>query len=683
MGKKSDNIKKALEENKEVIFSCRTKDVSNSKYKPRVYFTCHPDDFELYSEKVFNDIIKAFDCAIYYTDDMAVALKNENNIVDLMHMNLFIIPITFRLLTKKSRAFSCDLHFAIENKIPVLPIIMEPDLDELYSKPDKFGDMQYIDACNRDMTTISYEEKLKNYLKECLISDDTFNQVRNAFSDYFFLSYRKKDRKYANELIKLIHKNPECLDIAIWYDEFLTPGENFKTNIDVVLQKSSLFLLLVTPSILENPNFVMSQEYPAAQKAKKTILPVEMESTNRYKLGQSYDNLPKCIDGHNHTDLRKGILGFFEGATRHKTIDESEHNYIIGLAYLYGIDVERNFERALELIENAAEHYNPNAMDKMYNIYTNVVEYSNGKKIRVNYEKALYWAKKLEEYASVHYGQNDDRIVKAKKNLAKAFYNLNEKQKFYDITYEIYQYYLKREGEHSINTLDANISFATAMAECGKYDVAIKNLKKAYAYGRKAFGDNNSTVINTLNNLALALSEKGKYKEAIEKQKEAYLLYSEVLGSEHVFTLCSFANIAYIYRKTGDIQEAHKIIFEAYEKFEKALGEKHHKTIRVLHNLASSYEDLGDYKEAIRLYEKTYRLFGKIYGYENPNTLKAYKSLVSLQIKMTRSKTEFFLLIMKLLWKVESAIEYETVIKMADEKIPGISGIYNKIYHKI
>ena len=156
-----------------------------------------------------------------------------------------------------------------------------------------------------------------------------------------------------------------------------------------------------------------------------------------------------------------------------------------------------------------------------------------------------------------------------------------------------------------------------------------------------------------------------------------------MLGSEHVFTLCSFANIAYIYRKTGDIQEAHKIIFEAYEKFEKALGEKHHKTIRVLHNLASSYEDLGDYKEAIRLYEKTYRLFGKIYGYENPNTLKAYKSLVSLQIKMTRSKTEFFLLIMKLLWKVESAIEYETVIKMADEKIPGISGIYNKIYHKI
>ena len=44
--------------------------------------------------------------------------------------------------------------------------------------------------------------------------------TRHAFDAYIFLSYRKKDRRYANELMRLIHNNPECRDIAIWFDEF-------------------------------------------------------------------------------------------------------------------------------------------------------------------------------------------------------------------------------------------------------------------------------------------------------------------------------------------------------------------------------------------------------------------------------------------------------------------------------
>ena len=64
-------------------------------------------------------------------------------------------------------------------------------------------------------------------------------RVRAAFDAYIFLSYRKKDRKYANELMRLIHSNPECRDIAIWFDEFLTPGESFKENIEKILDRSS------------------------------------------------------------------------------------------------------------------------------------------------------------------------------------------------------------------------------------------------------------------------------------------------------------------------------------------------------------------------------------------------------------------------------------------------------------
>ena len=77
--------------------------------------------------------------------------------------------------------------------------------------------------------------------------------------------------------MKLIHKNPQCRDIAIWYDEFLTPGESFNQEIEKALEKSELFTLLVTPNLINEENYIHSVEYPMAQSAKKQILPVEME----------------------------------------------------------------------------------------------------------------------------------------------------------------------------------------------------------------------------------------------------------------------------------------------------------------------------------------------------------------------------------------------------------------------
>ena len=70
-----------------------------------------------------------------------------------------------------------------------------------------------------------------------LVSDEMAEKVRAAFDAYIFLSYRKKDRKYANELMRLIHKNDFCRDIAIWYDEYLVPGEDFNNAITEALKR--------------------------------------------------------------------------------------------------------------------------------------------------------------------------------------------------------------------------------------------------------------------------------------------------------------------------------------------------------------------------------------------------------------------------------------------------------------
>ena len=212
----------------------KTKGNVSPQGKRRVYFTCHPDDYDRFFDRISTDILKFSDCAIWFTAD-----DNYEDIdTDLGQMNLFIIPITTKLLTKPCRTINIDVPFALEKHIPILPLMQEGGLDELFTR--YFGDLQYLDPNSHDITAISYEDKLKKYLNSVLVSDEMAEKVRAAFDAYIFLSYRKKDRKYANELMRLIHKNDFCRDIAIWYDEFLVPGEDFNDAISDALKKSDL-----------------------------------------------------------------------------------------------------------------------------------------------------------------------------------------------------------------------------------------------------------------------------------------------------------------------------------------------------------------------------------------------------------------------------------------------------------
>ena len=317
----------------------KTKGNANPKGKARVYFTCHPDDFNLYFDQVCEYIFKSHDCAIYYTEDMSAQFDEADKATDLESNNLFVVPVTFKLLSTETRAMD-DVRFAMDKHIPVLPLMMENGLDSSYSHPDKFGELQYLAPFTNDDTAVSFEEKLKKYLESVLVSDKMAKRVRAAFDAYIFLSYRKKDRKYANQLMRIIHSKPECRDIAIWYDEFLTPGESFRENIDKILADSKLFTLLVTPNLLEDHNFVMDNEYPAAIKSGISIIPAEMEDTDHNTLAEKYENLPEIANPYDDEAFRNRLVDTLSSLAIKSNDTDPEHNFLIGLAYLDGIDVE-------------------------------------------------------------------------------------------------------------------------------------------------------------------------------------------------------------------------------------------------------------------------------------------------------------------------------------------------------
>lgn len=354
-------------------FQFVTKPNQNPRDLQKVYFTSHPDDFDNTFDEIKKEIFSRQNVAIWYLEPGVKPEDVEDYELQLGLMNLFVVPVTAKLLTTSNRAMDTEVPFALEKHIPVLPLLQEDGLDALYSQ--KFGDLQYLDKNNIDPTAIPYEEKLTKYLESIIIGDELAQQIRDAFDAYIFLSYRKKDRAYAQELMKLIHRNEFMRDIAIWYDEFLTPGENFNDAIKDALEKSDLFALTVTPNLLEmpdgKPNFVMDKEYPAAKEAKKPIFAAEMSATDKEELNSKFLNIPDPVLSSDRNQMKERLYQMIQKLALASNDKDPQHNFFIGLAYLNGIDIEKNPQIAEGLITDAAnQNYIP-AIKKLRSMYLN------------------------------------------------------------------------------------------------------------------------------------------------------------------------------------------------------------------------------------------------------------------------------------------------------------------------
>lgn len=523
------------------VFNFKTRGAQTAQGKQKVYFCAHPEDYEKYLEKISDEILNILEkennhnCAFFYLEDSSAA-RDEQFLFSLKEMNLLVMPVTTKLLTTENIALAIEFKYATKNGIPVLPLMMESELEDLFNA--KCGNLQFLDPNSRDTTAISYEEKLKKYLATILVGDELAQKIRNAFDAYIFLSYRKMDRQYAQELMKLIHKNDFCRDIAIWYDEFLTPGENFNDSIKAALEKSKLFALAVTPHLLEktrdkdgreHDNYIVTTEYPMAQKANKLILPAELVETDKAELASKFENFPECINSKDEPILSKALLNALEGIALRENDMYPEHNFFIGLAYLGGIDVEKDIERALELITSAAEAGLIEAMEKLVSIYR------NGTTGKIDIEKAIEWQQKV-----VFYKRNE-----AKKHLGnyiEALWNLGEysqESKEYSIAKEVYNEMLNASqasdnilsDSQSRRDLASSYTFLGDVHRCTKeYDEARELYEKAHAISQSIQQDGSKQSMADLSltyeRLGLIYQKKrnwDKAKEYFEKSLELTL----------------------------------------------------------------------------------------------------------------------------------------------------------------
>ena len=110
--------------------------------KPRVYFCCHPADQAAFLQPMAKELLAVVDCSVWYDPEPATPLSPEERSsreVDLIQMQLFVLPVTTRLLSGPSRAMEWEFPLAREQRIPVLPILQEPGLETLFNQ--KCGDL--------------------------------------------------------------------------------------------------------------------------------------------------------------------------------------------------------------------------------------------------------------------------------------------------------------------------------------------------------------------------------------------------------------------------------------------------------------------------------------------------------------------------------------------------------------
>jgi len=375
----------------------------NLQGKSRVYFCGHPSDYGSTLQQIARDILETPNCVIWYDGEPDARWEEESHFSDLSNMQLFVVPVTEPFLYEPNRAFSKELPFAVRQHIPLLPIIEDSELESVFE--EKCGRFQSLKKTVKGPEPLPYKERLRKYLSQTLIGDQLSQKVLNAFDAQIFLAYRKADRQYAHQFMRMVHECPRFRNVAIWYDEFLSTGENYTEEIDTAIQHSNVFAMVVTPNIVMQPhyNYVKENEYPAAAKQRKPVIPVEFLKTNSSALKKEYAGIPDCIPANGKDSLYAALESALVGIRLTEHIGRPERQFLLGLAYLGGIGLEKNLDYSLQYLSAAAEADFPEAMERLAGMY----RYGEG--VAPDLLTAVHWQSRLAWHYKNEYEKTGQR----------------------------------------------------------------------------------------------------------------------------------------------------------------------------------------------------------------------------------------------------------------------------------
>lgn len=361
-----------------------TKNNTSVNNRSKIYFCAHPLECDAFLRSISDEILNIVPGVAIWYDDYQ---KDISNTEELGQMQAFVVAVTSNFLTEPNIGLD-NFRYAITHGIPVLPLMQEPGLVERFS--EVCGNIQFLDKFSKDATEIAYEIKLDRFLKTHIVEQRLIEQLRNAFCAFVFMSYRKKNRKDAQNIMRRLHSYEKFKDIGFWYDEFLVAGEPFDEIIKSAIEDSHLVAFAVTPDFLEEGNYIQKEpdgEYLYAKSKDKTLIPIEIFNTDKELLHRRYRGMPNCVNS-TLEELKKEFEQQLDRLSIVHKPDDALHTYMLGIAYLNGIHVEMDKARGVKYIEAAYSHHKDIVCELPEAAKTIAELYYWGNGVKVNYVRA-------------------------------------------------------------------------------------------------------------------------------------------------------------------------------------------------------------------------------------------------------------------------------------------------------
>ena len=274
-----------------------------SENKPTVWLSVHPAERFVYTERLVREISSVIDCNIMLCTSHSDRFSPETlKRLRALDIRLIVVCATKKYILWRASGFSRDVPTAKELDIPILPLLKDEGITNLYNT--RLGDLHCIDDFGET-------DDLRAALRKMLYGK---RKVQDETVPTAFISYRKCDSPLLHRLLNKIQPEADRLGVRLWYDASLELGKNYSYEIDEKLSSSSLFILIVTPRIIESNNYVIRAEYPEAKRLKKRIVPIELEPTDRRALSAAFPDIPQVLTANqtealirNLRDMKKGV----------------------------------------------------------------------------------------------------------------------------------------------------------------------------------------------------------------------------------------------------------------------------------------------------------------------------------------------------------------------------------------
>ncbi|MBE5826375.1 MAG: TIR domain-containing protein [Butyrivibrio sp.] len=296
----------------------------------RVYVCCCPEDMDTAGE-IAGTIQQLYQADIWISKGAESSF--DRGYLDAVlgdGFTMVALVVSSRLLSDPAVPFKDVLETAVNLGIRILPIGIDPGVSARFS--EVYGHMQTLDYC-----TDSAKARLKHYIDGYVdlyrVIDDG-PAIPEVFSFHIFMSYRKKNLVKLTELMKVIRKWPEHLDTSIWYDDALVEGEDYDDQILEQIKSSDVILLVMTPDVLDEGNYVLVNELPDALKFGKRVITFITEDMDPEDIEKYSDFMGEIVDD---TDTLRRLL-----KEEHDKVAGPGHNptdedvYKLGLGYLSG-----------------------------------------------------------------------------------------------------------------------------------------------------------------------------------------------------------------------------------------------------------------------------------------------------------------------------------------------------------